>query len=320
MSWLLNSMEPSVSINVMWLGTAKEIGVRCIHLRKISVGFMSREFFALQQEDDFSANYARFRGLCEELNLYQPLTPDLEKQKKQREEFRVYKFLAGLKPIYEPVRVQILGSSEVPSLNDVYSRLRRVSISAAAPSSSVVDRSALVTSTGRGDYGRGSRGGRSGRGGRGGGRGRGRGQRKCTHCGYSGHTVETCWDLHGKPAWANQASYQEDGNDVQSTPTTGQQQISTPGDSVVLSREEYSKLVKNLQPSSAPSSSTATLANSGTVCVASVKSAPWVIYSGASDHMTGMSSVLSNLEKSAPCSSVTLADGTLSSVSGRGLK
>lgn len=65
--------------------------------------------------------------------------------------------------------------------------------------------------------------------------------------------MDACWDLHGKPA--NQATYtgdSSDSNEVSRAPT------SSNSDTVTLTREEYFNLMKNLQSSSVPSSSTAT--------------------------------------------------------------
>ena len=81
--------------------------------------------------------------------------------------------LIGLRPDLEPVRHQIPGSSSVPSLDDVFARLVRISSTQTLPSDSISDSSMLVSHTT-------SRGGRSGN--------RGRGQRPhCTYCNKLGH-------------------------------------------------------------------------------------------------------------------------------------
>ncbi|RVW38240.1 hypothetical protein CK203_090917 [Vitis vinifera] len=93
--------------------------------------------------------------------------------------------LIGLRPDLEPVRDQILGSSSVPSLDDVFARLLRISSTQTLPSDSISDSSVLVSHTT-------SRGGRSGN--------RGRGQRPhCTYCNKLGHTRDRCYQLHGRP-------------------------------------------------------------------------------------------------------------------------
>ncbi|RVX18159.1 Retrovirus-related Pol polyprotein from transposon TNT 1-94 [Vitis vinifera] len=63
--------------------------------------------------------------------------------------------LIGLRPDLEPIRDQILGSSSVPSLDDVFAHLLRISSTQTLPSDSISDSSVLVSQTT-------SRGGRSG--------------------------------------------------------------------------------------------------------------------------------------------------------------
>ncbi|RVW85872.1 Retrovirus-related Pol polyprotein from transposon RE2 [Vitis vinifera] len=89
--------------------------------------------------------------------------------------------LIGLRPDLETVRDQILGSSSVPSLDDVFARLLRISSTQTLPSDNTSDSSVLVSQTN-------SRGGRSGN--------RGRGQRPhCTYCNKLGHTRDRWYFL-----------------------------------------------------------------------------------------------------------------------------
>ena len=64
--------------------------------------------------------------------------------------------------------------------------------------------------------------------------------------------------------------------------------------------------------------STATLAHHGTSIACLATQDPWVIDSSATDHMTGTSGLLSNLEHSSSLPNVTLADGLATIVSGLG--
>ncbi|RVW21370.1 Retrovirus-related Pol polyprotein from transposon TNT 1-94 [Vitis vinifera] len=84
-----------------------------------------------------------------------PLTPDVGAQQTQLDKFFMVLTLIGLRPDLEPIRDQILGSSSVPSLDDVFARLRRISSTQTLPSDSASDSSVLVSQTT-------SRGGRSG--------------------------------------------------------------------------------------------------------------------------------------------------------------
>ena len=62
--------------------------------------------------------------------------------------------------------------------------------------------------------------------------------------------------------------------------------------------------------------STATLAQQGTFAAYLATQDPWVIDSGATDHMTGTSSLLFDLEQSSSLPNVTLANGSTTTVSG----
>uniref|UniRef100_A0A2N9HBF7 Integrase catalytic domain-containing protein n=1 Tax=Fagus sylvatica TaxID=28930 RepID=A0A2N9HBF7_FAGSY len=82
--------------------------------------------------------------------------------------------------------------------------------------------------------------------------------------------------------------------------------------SVLISKTEYDSLLQRANASSS------LLIASGNTCLHSSSSPSWVIDSGASDHMTGNSSLLSHT--SSPCSPsfVTVANGTKTPVQGKG--
>ena len=120
----------------------------------------------------------------------------------------VARFLFRLPKCLNPVKSQILASLDLPSLSEVFGRLRQATLSDSStnhfsssntdplPSS---DKSAFTTYMGST---RGGRGGRKGRGHGGrdqeghgneqGGRGKGRGLRKCTYCHGENHTIDFC--------------------------------------------------------------------------------------------------------------------------------
>uniref|UniRef100_A0A2N9EMG3 Integrase catalytic domain-containing protein n=1 Tax=Fagus sylvatica TaxID=28930 RepID=A0A2N9EMG3_FAGSY len=274
MTWLWNSLEPDVFNNVSYLESSKDIWdtLRLMYSSEENITRIHelyQDMFSLQQGDRSIEEYfSLLQGMWDELNVYQPLSTDLQKQQKYREEFRVAKFLSGLKPDLNPIRSQILSGKDIPTVRETYARVRRAAIS----SSGVKDeRSALVghydTPQGeRGDHNsrRGTHNGRGGRGGRSG--GGGRGLKKCTHCGRTNHTVDFCWKLHGKPAWANHATVDGDN----STPSEEQ---------VLISKAEYDSILQRASSSS--------MVASGNTCLHSSSNSSWVIDSGASDHMTG---------------------------------
>uniref|UniRef100_A0A2N9GBD9 Integrase catalytic domain-containing protein n=1 Tax=Fagus sylvatica TaxID=28930 RepID=A0A2N9GBD9_FAGSY len=111
---------------------------------------------------------------------------------------------------------------------------------------------------------------------------RDRGLKQCTHCGCTIHYVY------------------------------GDNSSSLPVDQVLISKTEYDSLLQHANASSS------LLIASGNTCLHSSSSPSWVIDSGASDHMTGNSSLLSHT--SSPCSPsfVTVANGTKTPVQGKG--
>ncbi|RVW52982.1 putative mitochondrial protein [Vitis vinifera] len=138
-----------------------------------------------QQDMDLSTYIGQIASLKEEFLTVMPLTTNVGDQRTQIDKFFMVLTLIGLRPNLETVRDQILGSSSVPSLDDVFARLLRISSTQTLPSDNTSDSSVLVSQTR-------SRGGRGGN--------RGRGQRPhCTYCNKLGHTRDRCYQLHGWP-------------------------------------------------------------------------------------------------------------------------
>nr|CAN80547.1 hypothetical protein VITISV_010898 [Vitis vinifera] len=108
-----------------------------------------------QQDLDLSTYIGQIASLKEQFLTVMPLTPDVGAQQTQLDKFFMVLTLIGLRPDLEPIRDQILGSSSVPSLDDVFVRLLRISSTQTVPSDSASDSSVLVSQTT-------SRGGRSG--------------------------------------------------------------------------------------------------------------------------------------------------------------
>uniref|UniRef100_A0A2N9ERL8 Integrase catalytic domain-containing protein n=1 Tax=Fagus sylvatica TaxID=28930 RepID=A0A2N9ERL8_FAGSY len=109
-----------------------------------------------------------------------------------------------------------------------------------------------------------------------------RGIKQCTRCGCTNHYID------------------------------GDNSSSLLVDQVLISKTEYDSLLQRANASSS------LLIASGNTCLHSSSSPSWVIDSGASDHMTGNSSLLSHT--SSPCSPsfVTVANGTKTPVQGKG--
>ncbi|WMV16342.1 hypothetical protein MTR67_009727 [Solanum verrucosum] len=69
--------------------------------------------------------FMEFKKIYEELNMLLPFSTDIKVQQAQREQMAVMSFLAGLPTEFETAKSQILASSEITSLNDVFSWVLR---------------------------------------------------------------------------------------------------------------------------------------------------------------------------------------------------
>ncbi|RVW31226.1 Retrovirus-related Pol polyprotein from transposon RE1 [Vitis vinifera] len=195
----------------------------------------------------------------EEFLTVMPLTTDVGDQRIQIDKFFMVLTLIGLRPDLETVRDQILGNSSVPSLDDVFARLLRISSTQTLPFDNTSDSSMLVFQTN-------SRGGRNGN--------RGRGQcPHCTYCNKLGHTHDRCYQLHGRP------------------------------------------------PRTAHATKSAFVAQTGNAfaCLTHTSSlGPWILDSGASDHIYGNKDLFSSITTTSALPIVTLVNGSQTMAKGFG--
>ncbi|XP_058190221.1 uncharacterized protein LOC131307612 [Rhododendron vialii] len=155
-------MTEQVASTLMFCDTAREVWTQAQELYS-GVDNLRRtydlhqSFFNISQGDDsFEDYYAKFRRICNELDICEPLTADIQVIRRHRERMRVTRFLSGASSTFGLVGNQILGNRDLPPLSEVFSRLRQSSsISAptsgrSALSSAISDSSALSVSHGRG--------------------------------------------------------------------------------------------------------------------------------------------------------------------------
>ncbi|RVW78995.1 Retrovirus-related Pol polyprotein from transposon RE1 [Vitis vinifera] len=234
-----------------------------------------------QQDLDLSTYIDQIASLKEEFLTVMPLTPDVGAQQTQLDKFFMALTLIGLRPDLEPVRDQILGSSSVPSLDDVFARLLRISSTQTLPSDSISDSSVLVSHTT-------SRGGRSGN--------RGRGQRPhCTYCNKLGHTRDRCYQLHGRPPRTAHVAQSSD-SQLPQPPSSSASQAS------------QASVASVAQPGNA------------SACLTHTSSlGPWILDSGASDHLSGNKDLFSSITTTSALPTVTLANGSQTVAKGIGL-
>ncbi|KAJ9683174.1 hypothetical protein PVL29_018954 [Vitis rotundifolia] len=231
-----------------------------------------------QQDLDLSTYIGQIASLKEEFLTVMPLTPDVGAQQTQLDKFFMVLTLIGLRPDLEPVRDQILGSSSVPSLDDVFARLLRISSTQTLPFDSTSDSSMLVSQTS-------SRGGRSGT--------RGRGQRPhCTYCNKLGHTRDRCYQLHGRP------------------PRTAH--VAQSSDSPLPQPPSSSASQASVASVAQPGNASACLTHTSSL-------GPWILDSGASDHLSGNKDLFSSITTTSALPTVTLANGSQTVAKGIGL-
>ncbi|RVW57754.1 hypothetical protein CK203_114123 [Vitis vinifera] len=225
----------------------------------------------------------------EEFLTPMPLTTDVGDQRTQIDKFFMVLTLIGLCPNLETVRDQILGSSFVPSLDDVFARLLRIFSTQTLPSDNTSDSSMLVSQTN-------SRGGRSGN--------RGRGQRPhCTYCNKLGHTCDQCYQLHGRPPHTTHVTQSFDPQLPQSPSSSTSQGIS-------LTDSEYDDYLRYQATKSASVTSVAQTGNASACLIHTSSLEPCILDSGASDHISGNKDLLSSITITSALPTVTLANGS----------
>ncbi|XP_048141968.1 uncharacterized protein LOC125316745 [Rhodamnia argentea] len=106
--------------------------------------------------------------------------------------------------------------------------------------------------------------------------------RTCHYYDKPGHIQKFCYKLHGRPVPGQQQRFANTASGIDSFSQSSEGKV------VVMSEEEFARY--NQSHISQPTSSTATSSQTGNanVCL-SAASRPWIIDSGASDHMSGFS-------------------------------
>jgi len=218
-------------------------------------------------------------------------------------------FLDGLNQEFDLRRQLIFSKSEWPSLDEIISNIAEEETKLNNPK--VDNQRADVTATLSLHKGRAFN----------------QGKKKlfCENCKRDGHTIERCFKLHGYPPGWKKERYQAGGahsgkwSEANHTKPDGQ----LPMVDVQALKEYESKLKLNEGSSSAQGSSTADSSFHATsqgmkphVFVNPPK--PWIIDSGATNHMTGAPNLFTSYTPCPGKDRVRVADGSTAPITGRG--
>ncbi|XP_077249247.1 uncharacterized protein LOC143888705 [Tasmannia lanceolata] len=312
------SMTPAIYSTLILLPTAKEIwnhtaltysGVE--NLTRICSTYS--EWMRLRRGDmSLEAHYGQFISLCQQIDVFLPLTSDVNVLRRQREQIRVVHYLESLGPEFTHLRHKILGSGNIPSLHEANSRAQQClgETPSRLPSNSFAlaaydggssthpprEGGSFWQARGRGCVGSGY------------------GRLYCTHCQRDGHVIETWYTLHPelRPPRSAHLTTAGHSDTVFPAPTS-----TSADDSFTFTRADYEELQRLRQSASQATTGFAQPGSSPTTLLSS--SGSWIIDSGASNHMTGNTSQLSSFH-SFPYDfqSMTLADGSTTPITGIG--
>ncbi|KAI9162379.1 hypothetical protein LWI28_026726 [Acer negundo] len=327
MSWLINSMINDIGENFLLYETAKEIWDAA--KQTYSNSDNTAELFGIestlhdlrQGELTVTQFFNMLTRNWQQLDMFEKhkwgCSTDGVLYKEIVEQKRVFKFLLGLNHNLDEVRGRILGTKPLLSIREVFSEVRREESrkkvmmgpmvkAENSPIGAAIDGSALAVRGTQNNFNDG--------------RPR-RGRPWCDHCRRPGHTKETCWKIHGKSAdWKpTRPTYDRESRGNMVLGNEGASSV----ESSPFNREQMELLQKLFtQSSSQVVIGTGSLAQKGNFLKAlNVKREqynPWIIDSGASDHMTGDAKIFKTYSTCHGNLSVRIADGSLSKVAGTG--
>ncbi|XP_056846471.1 uncharacterized protein LOC130497579 [Raphanus sativus] len=199
-SWILNTVSKQIYKSILRFNDAAEIWTDLLtrfHITNLSRSYqLSQQIWSLQQGPlDLATYYTSLKTLWDELDGASCITTChhcdcCKAMETKANHSKVIKFLAGLNESYAVIRSQIIMKKTLPELSEIYNLLDQdhnqrnimhvhnasaFHVSAPAPVSPQIN----VAQSGF--------------------------QPKqtrpvCAHCGYNGHTVDTCYKIHGYPA------------------------------------------------------------------------------------------------------------------------
>jgi gag-polypeptide of LTR copia-type len=128
MSWLFNSMEPSIYEIFAYSNSAKELWDSLNEMYGLAnnssrIFEIQQEMFSLKQssEQPFIEHFGKIKKYWEELRQYRPAATSVGEYMKREEQDRIFYLLASLSSNFEETRREILMRPELPSLNTICS-------------------------------------------------------------------------------------------------------------------------------------------------------------------------------------------------------
>lgn len=199
-SWILNSVSKEIYKSILRFNDASEIWKDLLtrfHITNLSRSYqLSQQIWSLNQGSmELSAYYTKLKTLwdefdgttCEETchNCKCCKATDTK-----ADHAKVIKFLAGLNDSYTVIRSQIIMKKHIPTMSEVYNLLdqdhSQRSIlpvqNATAFQMIVTDPAPVSVNAAQASFNN-----------------QKQNRSICSHCGYTGHTVETCFKIHGYP-------------------------------------------------------------------------------------------------------------------------
>ena len=328
MSWLVNSMTADIGENFLSFDTAKEIwdtAKETFSDKENTSEIIQIEgiLHDLRQGNLTVTEYFNtLTRLWRQLDTFEVhnwnCVTDGFLYKKIVEGKRVFKFLLGLNKNLDEIRGRIMGVKPLPSLREAFSEVRREEsrknlMMGSHQQLNMAESSALKTQFAPFDNRQKIKGGRP----------------WCDHCRKPGHSRETCWKIHGKPVdWKPRQPLEKEGrgNHVATDEQSPQPEASP------FNKEQMEMLQKLLSPLLSVQSQTGSSSNqvigSGTLAhkgnflsaftAGKKRKKPWIVDSGASDHMTGDATIFDTYSSCPNNLTVRIADGSLSKVAGTG--
>ena len=314
MTWLVNSMEEDISSNYMCYTTAQELWDNVSQMysdlgNQSQVFELTLKLGEIRQGDDSVTKYFNsLKRLWQDLDIFNTYewksVDDCNHHKKTVEDSRIYKFLAGLNIEFDEVRGRIIGRPPLPSIGEVFAEVRReesrrsVMLKKKGTGESI-EISALISDAAANKAANYQR------------RFDDKPRVWCDFCNKPRHTRETCWKIHGKPVnWKSS----KQGEKNRGFPTANE------ADSGPFNKEQIDQLLKLIKSNSSSGTPSVLLAQTGRnpKAFSCLNFSPWIIDSGASDHMTSFSHLFSTYF---PCSGhdkIRIADGSFSPIAGKG--